>query len=128
EFEITLAPVIANGRWVLNQSQLIVDGVPIADSDDPNVNGTSDPLTAGDEDPTRIRIESAPVFRTEKVSAYISGDPDVLLAGETLRYTITVKNIGTDNAVDAVVRDAIPTNTTYVAGSTTLNGEPLADP
>jgi len=34
-------------------------------------------------------------------------------------------DVGTDNAVDAVVRDAIPTNTTYVAGSTTLNGEPV---
>ena len=51
----------------------------------------------------------------------------MLLAGETLRYTITVKNIGTDNAVDVALRDQIPANTTYVAGSTTLNGTAVAD-
>ena len=58
----------------------------------------------------------------QKISTDLTGDPTVLLAGETLRYTITVQNIGTDDAVDAVLRDAIPVNTTYVAGSTTLNG------
>ena len=68
------------------------------------------------------RFESAPVFRVQKTSQDVTGDPNVLLAGETLRYTITVKNIGNANATDAVLRDQIPVNTTYVAGSTTLNG------
>jgi large repetitive protein len=81
----------------------------------------------GDEDPTQILIESAPAFRIEKVSTYLDGDPSVLLAGERLRYTITVKNIGTDNATGVVLRDEIPANTRYVAGSTTLNGAPVPD-
>src|SRR5262249_13624028 len=49
------------------------------------------------------------------------------LAGETLRYTITVANTGNENAVNVTLRDAVPVNTTYVAGSTTLNGAPVAD-
>ena len=127
EFDITLLPVIANGSVARNQSQLLIGGAPFADSDDPNVNGAADPGVAGDEDPTRVTILSAPDFRVEKISAYVTGDPTVLLAGETLRYTITVKNVGTDDAVDAVLRDAIPVNTQYVPGSTTLNGNPVPD-
>jgi uncharacterized repeat protein (TIGR01451 family) len=127
ELEITLAPVIANGTWVTNQSQLLIQGTPFAQSDDPNVDGPADAFVAGDEDPTRVLIASAPAFRVEKISTDLTGDPDVLLAGETLRYTITVKNVGTANATDAVLRDAVPVNTSYVAGSTTLNGNPVAD-
>src|SRR5262245_16813087 len=44
EFEITLAPVIADGTSVTNQSQLRIDGGQFADSDDPNVNGAADPF------------------------------------------------------------------------------------
>jgi len=128
EFELTLAPVIANGTLVLNQSQLSTAGYVLALSDDPNVNGAADPNVDGDEDPTQIQITSAPYFDVDKVSAYITGDPTVLLAGETLRYTITVANIGTDHATDAAIRDDIPANTTYVSGSTTLNGAAIADP
>jgi large repetitive protein len=127
EFEIVLAPILANGSLVQNQAQLLVGASVVAQSDDPNVNGAADPEIFGDEDPTRILIESAPSFRVEKVSSYPDGDPAVLLAGERLRYTLTVKNIGTDDAADALLRDEIPANTTYVAGSTTLNGIPVAD-
>jgi len=126
-FEVVLAPVIANGSFVTNQSQLFNLGLLIADSDDPNVNGTADPDVIGDEDPTQILIESAPYFDVDKISTYIDGDPNVLMAGETLRYTITVQNIGTDHATDAVIRDQIPPNTAYVAGSTTLNGVVVPD-
>ncbi|NIV56868.1 MAG: DUF11 domain-containing protein, partial [Actinobacteria bacterium] len=60
-------------------------------------------------------------------SQYLTGDPNVLLAGETVRYTITVQNVGTENATNVVLVDQIPANTAYVAGSTTLNGVVLAD-
>src|SRR6266568_5906584 len=50
------------------------------------------------------------------------------MAGDTLAYTITVKNIGTENATGVTLRDLIPANTTYVAKSTTLNGAAVADP
>ena len=76
----------------------------------------------GDEDPTRVQITSAPRFRVLKTSTYLGASTTVLRAGDRLRYTITVKNIGTDNATGVSIRDQIPANTTYVAGSTTLNG------
>jgi large repetitive protein len=128
EFEVTLASVIANGTDVLNQSQLLALGsAVIALSDDPNINGAADPNVAGDEDPTRIRIVSAAAFQVQKISTDMTGDPAILLAGETLRYTITVRNVGNSDATDVRLRDQIPVNTTYVAGSTTLNGAPVAD-
>jgi uncharacterized repeat protein (TIGR01451 family) len=127
EFDITLAPVLPDGTSVTNQSQLLLGDTLLADSDDPGVNGPADPFEPGDEDATVVVIGSAPAFRVEKVSAYLTGDPDLLLAGETLRYTITVKNVGTADAVDVVLRDPVPVNTRYVAGSTTLNGNAVAD-
>ena len=127
EFEIALVPVIANGSIVYNQSEMVYAGNPIALSDDPYINGAADPNIEGDEDPTQILIESAPAFIVEKISSYITGDPNVLLAGETLRYTITVQNTGTDNATGVDLDDLVPANTTYVAGSTTLNGVAVPD-
>ena len=128
QFDITLAAALDNGTVVTNQSRLLLgDGTMLSPSDDPNVNGTADPDVPGDEDPTRVTIMSAPVFVVQKISTDRTGDPGVLLAGETLRYTITVKNVGNGDAVGVVLRDAVPVNTTYVAGSTTLNGAPVPD-
>ena len=127
EFEVVLAPVLANGSFVYNQSAVMVAGFNLAISDDPNINGAADPLVVGDEDPTQIMIESAPAFTIEKISTYMTGDPAVLLAGETLRYTITVQNVGTDNATNVDITDQLPASTTYVAGSTTLNGIAVPD-
>jgi uncharacterized repeat protein (TIGR01451 family) len=128
QFDIKLRPTLANGTIVTDQATLFrSDGSVLAPSDDPNVNGEADPQVPGDEDPTRVRIVAAPIFRVEKISTDMTGDPNVLLAGETLRYTITVKNIGNAAAVGVVLRDAIPVNTSYVAGSTTLDGARVAD-
>ena len=128
QFDITLAGTIQNGTVVTNQADLVGAGaVKLADSDDPTVNGQSDPDVVGDEDPTRVTVVSAPYFDIDKISADIDGDATLLLAGERLQYTITVRNIGTSAATDTVLRDAVPANTTYVAGSTTLNGAAVAD-
>jgi uncharacterized repeat protein (TIGR01451 family) len=128
EFDITLASILTNGTVAANQSTLtLANGTVFAVSDDPNVNGTANPDIAGDEDPTRVTIGSAAGFRVQKISTDLVGDPNVLLAGETLRYTITVQNIGNSNATNVVLRDLVPASTTYVAGSTSLNGVPIAD-
>jgi len=128
EFEVALQSVLADGTYVFNQSQLMTGASLLAESDDPNVNGQADPVILDDDDPTQILINSAPYFDIDKVSSYITGDPAVLLAGETLRYTITVANIGTDSATDVALRDNLPASTAYVAGSTTLNGASVPEP
>ena len=125
EFEITLESVIGNGTLVTNQSALRVNGTPL--SDDPNVNGPSDPFNPNDQDPTVVRIVSGPQLRVQKISTDLTGDPNVLLPGDTLRYTITVKNIGAEDVTDAMFRDSVPANTRYVAGTTTLNGTAVPD-
>jgi uncharacterized repeat protein (TIGR01451 family) len=128
QFDIELNPVLANGSLATNQSQMTAAGGATELSDDPNINGQASPDIDGDEDPTQVQIVSGPVFSIEKVSSYLDGDPTVLLAGERLRYTITVNNIGTEDVADVVLRDQVPANTSYIADSTTLNGVALADP
>ena len=126
EFEATLAAVITSGTVVLNQGQLTATNL-ILSTDDPVINGIDDPNLLGDEDPTQTLIASAPLFEVLKTSEDITADPAELMPGDTLRYTITVKNIGSENAVNSILRDQVPANTTYVAGSTTLNGIVFAD-
>src|SRR5262249_25576748 len=114
QFDITVKAGIANGAIVANQATVrTFDGTTFAWSDDPNVNGSADPTVSGGEDPTRVTIVSATAFQVQKISTYLR-DPNVLLAGDTLRYTITVKNTGTGNAMSVTLRDAVPANTTYV--------------
>jgi uncharacterized repeat protein (TIGR01451 family) len=47
--------------------------------------------------------------------------------GQTLTYTIAVPNTGSANSAGTTLTDAIPAGTTYVLGSTTLNGLPVLD-
>jgi len=127
EFEVRLAPAITNATVVMNQAQLnsIVTGT--LDSDEPVINGPDDPTIKGDEDPTPISIISAPAFEVWKTSQDLTGDPAILVAGDTLRYTITVKNTGSEDAINVQLLDQIPTNTAYLANSTRLNGVAVAD-
>jgi uncharacterized repeat protein (TIGR01451 family)/fimbrial isopeptide formation D2 family protein len=127
-FEITLQPVLTSGTLARNQAMIDVPNFSTLMSDDPNVNGLDDPLVFGDEDPTQTLIGSVPTFRLQKASQDLTNDPAVLQLGDTLRYTITAKNIGVENAINSLLRDHVPANTTYVANSTTLNGNPIADP
>jgi uncharacterized repeat protein (TIGR01451 family) len=119
EFEVTLAPAIVSGTVVLNQAELA--------SANPNPLLSDDPSVGGGTDPTETLIASAPRFQVRKISTYMTGDPTVLMAGETLRYTITIKNIGDEDAVNVTLSDFTPANTTYVANSTTLNGAAVPD-
>ena len=126
-YEARLVPVIRSGSVVLSQAQLASATSPTISSDDPNVNGADNPAVIGDEDPTRTVITSSPLLQVRKASQDITGDAAILRPGDRLRYTITVKNIGTENAVGVSIRDLVPPNTSYVAGSTTLDGVAVPD-
>ena len=120
QFQVTLVPVINSGSLVLNQGQIGSTLLPTQLSDDPSITGTTNP--------TQTLIASAPAFRVLKTAQDITSGTSTVMAGDTLRYTITVKNIGTENAVGVTLRDQIPANTSYVANSTKLNGVAAADP
>jgi len=120
QFQVTLAPVIDSGSLVLNQAQIGSGILPTQLSDDPSLPGSADP--------TRTVIASAPAFQVLKTVQDVSSGSAAVMAGDILRYTITVQNIGTENATGVTLRDLIPANTSYVAKSTTLNGTPVADP
>jgi len=120
EFDVTLVSVIDSGTLVKNQATLQLYNLTPVLSDDPNIGGTADP--------NQTLIASAPAFQINKISDDITGLATELMPGDTLRYTITVKNIGNENAVNATLRDSIPTYTRYVPGTTTLNGIPVVDP
>ncbi len=49
------------------------------------------------------------------------------IPGAAITYQIVVTATGTGTALNAALRDAIPTDTAYVAGSLRLNGAPLTD-
>ncbi|MBC7229240.1 MAG: DUF11 domain-containing protein [Actinobacteria bacterium] len=47
--------------------------------------------------------------------------------GDELTYTMVVRNGGNAPATGTTLRDAVPAHTSYVAGSTTINGAPVPD-
>lgn len=126
-YETRLVPVITSGTVVRNQAQLASATSQTVNSDDPNVNGADNPALLGDEDPTRTLISSSPLLQVRKTSQDITGDAALLRPLDRLRYTITVRNIGSENATGVTLRDLVPMNTSYVAGSTTLNGVAVPD-
>lgn len=46
--------------------------------------------------------------------------------GDVLEYTVTMKNNGQDNAINCVLRDTLPANVTYVAGTLQVSAGPNA--
>jgi len=119
EFEIQLIPVINSGTVVFNQGNASVTGFSPLPTDDPAIVGAANP--------TETLIDAAPAFLVSKTSADLTGDPAVLMQGDTLRYTLRVKNIGLENVTAAYLRDVVPANTRYVGNSTTLNGVAVVD-
>ena len=120
-FSADLLDVISSGTEVLSQAYLSADGYPIKISD------SSDSTLGEEDDPTHTAIVSSPEFIVEKVDQFLDEDTTILLPGERIQYTLTIKNVGTEDAYDVILTDYIPANTTYIAGSTTLNGANITD-
>jgi uncharacterized repeat protein (TIGR01451 family)/fimbrial isopeptide formation D2 family protein len=75
-------------------------------------------------------VTMTPLLYAEKSAALLvdSMSPGLVDPGDVLRYTIRIFNNGTLPITQAVLRDAVPANTAYVADSMTLNGEPVGRP
>lgn len=122
EFDINLRSVITAGTVVVNQGEVNLTGFSPQPTDDPSI-----AAVPGVADPTETLIDAAPAFMVSKTSADITDDTNILRQGDTLRYTVLVKNIGLENVNNAYIRDLVPANTSYVTGSTTLNGLTVID-
>jgi uncharacterized repeat protein (TIGR01451 family) len=75
-------------------------------------------------------VTVVPILYAEKAAALQvdAMSPGLVDPGDVLRYTIRIYNNGTQPLTQAVLRDSVPANTTYVADSTTRNGQPLGSP
>ncbi|WP_026956701.1 DUF7507 domain-containing protein, partial [Algoriphagus vanfongensis] len=90
-----------------------VETYPPLDNENPN-----DPDETGDTG-TDIPVEQ--IFEVESWKAYtVDGDASLsaVSGGETLVYTIFVRNTGNQDLTDVVITDAIPAGTSYVSGGT----------
>ena len=70
----------------------------------------------------RMYADKAAVLQVDGMS------PGIVDPGDVLRYTIRVYNNGSVPITQAMLRDSVPVNTTYVADSTTLNAQPVGRP
>ena len=70
----------------------------------------------------RLYAEKAAALQVDSMS------PGIVDSGDVLRYTIRIQNNGQLPVTQAVLRDSVPANTTYVADSMTLNGQPVGRP
>jgi uncharacterized repeat protein (TIGR01451 family) len=66
----------------------------------------------------------APVIRATKTVANLTHPAGPTRPGDTLRYTVTYANDGLEAARGFVAADALPTETTYLAGSLRIAGAP----
>lgn len=106
---IPAAPAAAQ---YVNSANWTYQYVPCAGQATVNGNITTNPVTT-----TIARLAA-----TKTVSPGGSIAP-----GQTLTYTIAALNNGSANSAGSLLSDPIPAGTTYVAGSTMLNGSAVAD-
>lgn len=82
---------------------------------------TDDPTTPQGSDPTVTPVTAAPLITASKAAALLT-DADgngVISPGDTLRYTITIANVGNTEATGVAYTDTPDPVTTLVAGSVT---------
>lgn len=95
-------------------------------------NGTTDTLTVTATSTTNGATTDSAQITTTVQAPVISLTKAVsaaqALPGDTLTYTLTIKNNGAGTAKDLVVTDPVPANTTYKPGSLKVNGATVADP
>ncbi|HEX9636809.1 MAG TPA: DUF11 domain-containing protein [Acidobacteriota bacterium] len=78
------------------------------------VSSADDGNAANDSETEDTTVVSADLMVTK------SDDPDPVVAGENITYTVTVTNNGPAAAVNAMLSDAIPSGTTFVSATTPM--------
>ena len=115
-FRVTInTPLPVGVSQVTNQASVTSAELPLVLTDDPSTPALSDP--------TITVVAAAPVLTVGKSVSPVG----VVQAGAALTYTAVVTNVGTANTDTAVLFDAPPTGSLYIANSTTVNGQPVVD-
>jgi fimbrial isopeptide formation D2 family protein/uncharacterized repeat protein (TIGR01451 family) len=116
EFDIKLQEGLANGTRVSNQAILTASRSFRAESDDPNVNGVSDPDNPNDQDPTDVIIQTpGPLTKMNAQST--------ATIGEQFEYTIIVPATATTAPLyDVQILDTLPANLRYVGARVVTGG------
>ncbi len=107
DYTVTVASPQVNGTRLVNTARLTATEIP-----------TSANIT----DDGSLIVGSAPVWgsTTIKTSTPVTGSE--VAPASNIEYRIAYENTGNANATQVVLTDEIPTNSTYVAGSTSTNG------
>lgn len=99
-FTATIRSPLTNGTVIRNQATISGGNFQTTVTDDPS--------TPTNDDSTNITVTSGPAFaETTKTVQDLNGGS--LAPGDTVRYTIVVRNTGTDVANNVIVTDAVDT-------------------
>lgn len=85
-------------------------------------NFISDPSLLAARDANVSNTYVVTVFK-QALSGTKTGDPFAAGVGDTLTYTIVLTNTGTDTYSSGIFQDTIPTGTTFVPNSVTVDGQ-----
>ncbi len=124
---------LPTGASVIVTFEVLIDEIPQGNNVVNNANVTGDFLVNPTEPPITVTVPSNTVMTVvnssglnvmKSVSASEAG------VGDTLTYTVHIQNSGTVAATNVSFLDPIPSGTTFVANSVTINGtqQPGLDP
>ena len=111
------AGAIVQIRYLADVATPLVNGTVLTNT----ASVTSDEVTTALSDTGEYTIGSRPYWFGTTAPSYKSAVPDSSTSptpGDTVTYTVHAVNAGNEVAHDVLITDAIPANTTYVAGST----------
>ncbi len=108
-------------NWDATLKSVLVDGTIIHNQSELNVPSLIDQIQLGS---AGLTIASSPVLSMSKRDSFSESE---LSTGTLITYNMRIGNTGNENAVQAVLQDQIPANTTYVTGSTLVDGQILED-
>ena len=117
-FRCTLDGSVTPGDTISNQASIDASDATSTLSD-------TDGNVANGEQPTMLVVGHAPALQVSMVAADVNGGD--FAPGDVIEYVIEVVNGGTSDATNVVLTKALPTSTTYVAGSTDIDGAAQAD-
>ncbi|MBI5497899.1 MAG: DUF11 domain-containing protein [Deltaproteobacteria bacterium] len=92
---------LANGTVIPNQARAAVGAVTVL---------SNDPSTPAALDPTNLLVRSRPALTVTKRVSNLTTPGSVYRPGNRIAYDLTVRNTGTENALNVVITDVLSAN------------------